>query len=133
MLGGSFIFERSIKMEPLDWCKLGWVCGPAQTGSKRLSILEGVIFPGKGQSFHYHPDQEEVVSFSAAKSSNGLRRRSEFLAQATLSLFRQAWFTPRSTLGTTRRKLLRSSDHASATELKPSMFSATRRGRTLRA
>jgi len=50
-MGGTFVFARSIKMERLDWCRLGWVCGPVQPGARRLAILEGVIFPGTGQSF----------------------------------------------------------------------------------
>jgi quercetin dioxygenase-like cupin family protein len=78
-VGGTFIFERSIKMEALDWCKLGWVCGPAQTGSKRLAILEGVIFPGKGQSFHYHPDQEEVVFVLGGQIEQWLDKEKQIL------------------------------------------------------
>jgi quercetin dioxygenase-like cupin family protein len=78
-MGGTFIFEPSIEMELLDWCRLGWVCGPVQTGSKRLAILEGVIFPGKGQSFHYHPDQEEVVFVISGRIEQWLDKERQIL------------------------------------------------------
>jgi len=78
-MGGTFVFERSIKLEPLDWCRLGWVCGPMQTGAKRLAILEGVILPGKGQSFHYHPDQEEVVFVISGQVEQWLDREKQIL------------------------------------------------------
>jgi quercetin dioxygenase-like cupin family protein len=63
-MGGTFVFEHAIRTEFLDWCGLGWIGGPTQTGAKRLAVLEGVIFPGKGQSFHHHSDQKEVVFVS---------------------------------------------------------------------
>ena len=81
---GRFVFERSIAMERLDWCRLGWVCGPKQTGAKRLAILEGIIFPGKGQSFHYHPDQEEVVFVISGQIEQWLDKEKQILRAGDL-------------------------------------------------
>ena len=37
------------------------------------------IFPGKGQSFHYHPDQEEVIYVVAGKLEQWLDREQRVL------------------------------------------------------
>jgi quercetin dioxygenase-like cupin family protein len=78
-MSGRFVFERSIAMEWLEWCRLGWVCGPAQTGAKRLAILEGAIFPGEGQGFHYHPAQEEVVFVISGQIEQWLDKEKQIL------------------------------------------------------
>ncbi len=78
-MAGTFVFEHAIRMESLDWCRLGWICGPTQTGAKRLAVLEGVIFPGKGQSFHYHLDQEEVVFVVSGQVEQWLDREKQIL------------------------------------------------------
>jgi hypothetical protein len=49
-VGGTFIFERSIKMEPLDWCKLGWVCGPARPGPNASPSWKASYSPAKGRA-----------------------------------------------------------------------------------
>ena len=65
-MGGRFVFERSIAMELMDWCRLGWVCGPVLTGATRLAILEGVIFRARGKAFTIIPIRRRWSSSSCS-------------------------------------------------------------------
>lgn len=51
-MGGRFVFERSIAMERLDWCRLGWVSGPAfnvgDEEAKALAIFGACVGDGIG-------------------------------------------------------------------------------------
>ena len=58
---GRFISKGDVKQDELDIARLGWVCNPAATGAKQLTVIEGTFFPGRGHSFHYHADQEELI------------------------------------------------------------------------
>ena len=58
---GKFMLKGDVKRDELDFMRLGWLSNPASTGAKQLTVLEGTFFPGKGDSFHYHADQEELI------------------------------------------------------------------------
>ena len=58
---GKFMLKADVKRDELDFARLGWLSNPASTGAKQLTVLEGTFFPGKGDSFHYHADQEELI------------------------------------------------------------------------
>jgi quercetin dioxygenase-like cupin family protein len=58
---GKFISKGDIKQDELEIARLGWLCNPVSTGAKHLTVIEGTFFPGKGHSFHYHADQEELI------------------------------------------------------------------------
>ena len=58
---GKFMLKGDVKRDELDFARLGWLSNPASTGAKQLTVLEGTFFPGKGDSFHYHADQEELI------------------------------------------------------------------------
>ena len=58
---GKFILKGDVKRDGLDFMRLGWLSNPASTGARQLTVLEGTFFPGKGDSFRYHADQEELI------------------------------------------------------------------------
>jgi quercetin dioxygenase-like cupin family protein len=60
-MAGKFILENETQRQPVDWGRLGWICGPTHTGAAQLAIVEGSLIPGKGHNFHKHPGQEEVM------------------------------------------------------------------------
>jgi quercetin dioxygenase-like cupin family protein len=58
---GKFILKNDVRRDDLEIAQLGWLSNPAPTGAKQLTVIEGTFFPGKGHSFHYHADQEELI------------------------------------------------------------------------
>ena len=58
---GKFILKDDVRRDELEVVRLGWLSTPASTGANHLTVLEGTFFPGKGHSFHYHADQEELI------------------------------------------------------------------------
>lgn len=58
---GKFILANEAEQDKLDWGIVKWLCQPANTGAKSLTILEATVEPGFGHDFHKHPDQEEVI------------------------------------------------------------------------
>jgi quercetin dioxygenase-like cupin family protein len=58
---GKFILKDDVRREELEIVRLGWLSHPASTGASKFTVLEGTFFPGKGHSFHYHADQEELI------------------------------------------------------------------------
>jgi quercetin dioxygenase-like cupin family protein len=58
---GQFILKDDVKRDELEVVRLGWLSHPASTGASKFTVLEGTFFPGKGHSFHYHADQEELI------------------------------------------------------------------------
>ncbi|WP_046867591.1 cupin domain-containing protein [Microvirga massiliensis] len=58
---GKFILRDDVKRDELEIARLGWLSNPAATGAKHLTVIEGTFLPGKGHSFHYHADQEELI------------------------------------------------------------------------
>lgn len=58
----SFIGSGDIKWEKLEWGSLGWVVHPGQEpDATALTMLDVVIQPGMGHSFHKHPNQQEAI------------------------------------------------------------------------
>ncbi len=58
---GKFVMAKDTQPETLNWGRLGWISNPPKTGSEQLTVIEVKLAPGKGHSFHKHPEQEEVV------------------------------------------------------------------------
>ncbi len=66
-MNGKFIRDSETDMQSLDWGRLGWLSSPAQTDAAQLAIVVGDLIPGKGHSFHKHPNQEEVMFVVSGK------------------------------------------------------------------
>ena len=60
-MASRFIGKDDVRRDELDIARLGWLSNPASTGAKHFTVIEGTFFPGKGHSFHYHADQEELI------------------------------------------------------------------------
>jgi quercetin dioxygenase-like cupin family protein len=58
---GWIILRDDVKRDELEIARLGWLSNPASTGAKHLTVIEGTYLSGKGHSFHYHVDQEELI------------------------------------------------------------------------
>jgi quercetin dioxygenase-like cupin family protein len=62
-----------------DWVTRRWVCHPASTGAKQLTVIDATIAHGKGHSFHSHPNQEEVIFVIAGKVEQWVDREKRIL------------------------------------------------------
>jgi quercetin dioxygenase-like cupin family protein len=58
---GKFILKEDVTRDELEVVRLGWLSHPASTDASMFTVLEGTFFPGKGHSFHYQADQEELI------------------------------------------------------------------------
>ncbi len=60
-MSGKFVISSAAERETLEWGTLGWMSRPTTTGARELVVIEVTLSPGRGQNFHQHPDQEEVI------------------------------------------------------------------------
>ena len=60
-MSGEFRIASELEREQQDWGDYHWLSHPPSTGAKQLTVFEANLKPGKGHSFHKHPDQEEVL------------------------------------------------------------------------
>lgn len=58
-----------------------WHSGPEQTGARQLVMIEVVVEPGKGHSFHFHPNQEEIIYVVEGKIQQWLEKTSIELSE----------------------------------------------------
>jgi quercetin dioxygenase-like cupin family protein len=58
---GKFIMSGDADMRVMEWGRLGWLSNPAVTGARQMTVIAGIFSPGYGHTFHYHPDQEEII------------------------------------------------------------------------
>ena len=58
---GKFRSAHEFETQDVGIATLRWMCHPASTGARQLTVVEATLAPGKGHSFHQHPDQEEMV------------------------------------------------------------------------
>ena len=79
MLGKFRMADANDEMDAVDWVARRWVCHPASTGAKQLTIIDATIRPGRSHSFHKHPHQEEVVYVIAGKVEQWLEREKRLL------------------------------------------------------
>ena len=57
----NFVTAKKAKQVVLEWGQQAWYCQPELTGAQALVVVDVVLFPGFGHSFHKHPRQEEVI------------------------------------------------------------------------
>lgn len=57
----NFVTAEKAKHVVLEWGEQDWFCQPDITGARDLVVVEVVLSPGFGHSFHKHPRQEEVI------------------------------------------------------------------------
>jgi quercetin dioxygenase-like cupin family protein len=62
------------------WVTRRWVCHPASTGAKQLTVVDATLAPGQAHSFHSHPNQEEVVFVIAGKVEQWVDREKRVLS-----------------------------------------------------
>jgi quercetin dioxygenase-like cupin family protein len=72
----SFVKQGDVEQEEFDWGTIGWRCRPANTGSKRLVVMDVTLEPGEGHDFHRHPGQEEMIIVKAGRVTQYVERES---------------------------------------------------------
>jgi quercetin dioxygenase-like cupin family protein len=78
-MASKFRIAGEIAPDKYDWGIGRWVSHPASTGTKQLTVLNATLAPGKGHSFHKHPDQEEVMYVVAGKVEQWVDREMRIL------------------------------------------------------
>jgi len=75
----TFVKQGDIRHETFDWGDVGWRCGPGNTGSKQLVVMDVSLAPGEGHNFHRHPGQEEMIILKSGRIEQYLERESTIL------------------------------------------------------
>ena len=75
----AFVKKQDVEQERFDWGTIGWRCRPANTGARRLVVMDVTLEPGEGHSFHRHDGQEEMIIVSRGSITQYLEREPETL------------------------------------------------------
>ena len=74
-----FVKREDVEQERFDWGTIGWRCRPANTGARRLVVLDVTLEPGEGHQFHRHDGQEEMIIVTQGSITQYLERDSSAL------------------------------------------------------
>jgi quercetin dioxygenase-like cupin family protein len=70
----QFVLKSDVRNESFDWGDIGWRSVPSSTGTKRMTVMDVTLEPGKGHDFHKHPDQEEMIIVKSGRIVQWLER-----------------------------------------------------------
>ncbi len=70
---------RSPRATQVNRTALDWLSHPPSTGAKQLTVFEATLAPGKGHSYHKHPDQEEVLYVVSGEIEQWIDQEQRFL------------------------------------------------------
>jgi quercetin dioxygenase-like cupin family protein len=76
----AFVKQEDVEQERFDWGTIGWRCRPANTGARRLVVMDVTLEPGEGHPFHRHDGQEEMIIVKRGSITQYLERESATLA-----------------------------------------------------
>jgi len=88
----NFMMSLQRAIQKQSWGQTAWLSGPEATGAKDLAIIEVKLEKDGGHSFHYHPEQEELIYVISGKIEQWLERESRVLGPG------DAIFIPRATV-----------------------------------
>ena len=71
--------ERARGRQERSGSAIRWICHPASTGAKQLTVVGATLAPGQGHGFHQHPDQEEVIYVLSGKVEQWVDRERRIL------------------------------------------------------
>ena len=74
-----FVKREDVEQERFDWGTIGWRCRPANTGARRLVVMDVTLEPGEGHQFHRHDGQEEMIIVTQGSITQYLERDSSAL------------------------------------------------------
>ena len=74
-----FVKREDVEQERFDWGTIGWRCRPANTGARRLVVMDVTLEPGEGHQFHRHDGQEEMIIVTRGSITQFLERDSTTL------------------------------------------------------
>jgi quercetin dioxygenase-like cupin family protein len=69
-----FVRQEDVEQERFDWGTIGWRCRPANTGARRLVVMDVTLEPGEGHPFHRHDGQEEMIIVKQGSITQYLER-----------------------------------------------------------
>jgi quercetin dioxygenase-like cupin family protein len=75
-----FVKQQDVEQERFDWGTIGWRCRPANTGARRLVVMDVTLEPGEGHPFHRHDGQEEMIIVKRGSITQYLEHESATLA-----------------------------------------------------
>lgn len=78
-MASRFLTGADIKSDSPDWGTVRVICDPSSTGARHLTILDGVVSPGKGHDFHKHPNQEEILYVVSGRVEQWIDREKRVL------------------------------------------------------
>lgn len=74
-----FVTEDEMEVEELPWGPHEWLARPGITESKELLLVRVRMPPGKGHSFHRHPEMEEIIYVESGTAEQWVERESRIL------------------------------------------------------
>jgi quercetin dioxygenase-like cupin family protein len=75
-----FVKREDVEQERFDWGTIGWRCRPANTGARRLVVMDVTLEQGEGHPFHRHDGQEEMIIVTQGSITQYLEQESTTLA-----------------------------------------------------
>ena len=64
-MNARFRIPHEITPDHASWGTSRMVSHPRSTGARQITALDATVVPGEAQSFHKHPNQEEVIYVAA--------------------------------------------------------------------
>lgn len=76
---GRFLGAEDVVTETIPFGTARWLSRPPTTGAGQLMVVDVELEPGKGHSFHHHPNQEEVIYVVSGEVEQWLEREKRAL------------------------------------------------------
>src|SRR5262245_26005953 len=74
-----FVTAKDMKIEPLAWGALDWLCRADMVAAEKLQLVHVRIPPGQGHAFHRHPEMEEIIYVLEGKCEQWVEREKRFI------------------------------------------------------
>jgi len=87
-----FLLQVSRDYQNLPFGAVARLSGPKDTGAEKLTIMDVKLNKGGGHSFHFHPNQEEVIYVLEGRIEQWLEHECKILSPG------DALFVPRATV-----------------------------------
>ena len=75
-----FVKQSEVDQEQFDWGTIGWRARPANTGARKIVVMDVTLEPGEGHPFHRHDGQEEMIIVTQGQITQFIELESTTLA-----------------------------------------------------
>ena len=80
-----FVTAKRARVEYAPWGKHWWLSQPDLTGTKLLTLVRVMMYPGAGHQFHYHPELEEIIYIESGIAEQWVEREKRRLVAGEIA------------------------------------------------